>query len=172
MAKRITRGDNEERAREAVRRILKGAKRSLSKDGNRTLFRRHLAAQGPEFLVAVAREGSPQAVELLREYARGASRAGILVPASFHEFVWEWFIDGPPKALPGPKSQDTEVLRDPIIVALVKVVSKTFGLSPTRNDATRKMSACGIIADEISKLGIATLSERGVKDIWDHRIGA
>src|SRR5687767_1610532 len=106
MGKRTERAENERQARERVRRALKGARQSLSKDGNRTFFNRHLAAQEPELLVAAAREGSREAVELLREYGRGARRAGMSVPAAFHGFVWEWFLDGQPKAPPGPKPQD------------------------------------------------------------------
>jgi hypothetical protein len=160
--------DAERRARERVRRILEGARRSFSKEGNQAYYRKQLSGQSPELWILTAREGDKYALELLREYGRGARRHGHKIPDELHTFVWELFLDGPPKLPPGPKPWDT-VIRDPIIQNLVKVVSEEFGFSPTRNPATKTISACALVADEISKLGLAALDEAGVEGIWNDR---
>ena len=61
------------------------------------------------------------------------------VPDDFHTFVWDYFIDGPPKARPGPKPPET-LLRNIIIKALVPVVTPSFGWTKpaTRNATTQK----------------------------------
>jgi hypothetical protein len=156
--------DQEKRAREAVRRVLSGASHSLSKQGNRKFFRSHLEVRDVEFVIAAAREGNPDALKILQEHARGARRAGMNVPTAFHEFVWEYFIDGPPKAPPGPKPQEYGTLRDPIIRSLVKVVAEEFGLPIHRNPAHRNqktgpISACALVAQEVR------LSESRVEEI-------
>ena len=154
--------DQEKRAREAVRRVRKSAERSLSKDGSRQFFRPHLQVQNVETLVAAAREGNSDALEFLREYARGARKAGMIVPDEFHIFVWDYFINGPPKAPPGPKPQDT-LLRDILIVSLVKIVSEEFGLQLYRNKDRHDseigpLSACAIVAQELH-LGESNVEE-------------
>ena len=76
-----------------------------------------------ETLVAFARDGDKDAVEILRNYARGARGARMDVPPDLHEFVWEWFIDGPPKTKSGTSPKDT-VLKYETIALLVKIVSQ------------------------------------------------
>lgn len=160
--------DRERRAREYVRRVVKGATRSLSKEGSRKFFRSHLESQGLELLLAIAREGDPDALEFLRDYARGARKATgtgmkMKVPDDFHAFVWDYFIDGPPKGRPGPKPQET-LARNIIIKALVPVVSEEFRLNKTRDKSRHDtkdspLSACAIVAQEMN------LSEGNVEEI-------
>ena len=147
--------DRERRAREYVRRVVKGATRSLSKEGSRKFFRLHLESQRPELLLAIAREGDPDALEFLRDYARGARKA------TGTAFVWDYFIDGPPKARPGPKPQET-LARNIIIKALVPVVSDEFRLDKTRDKSRHntkdRLSACAIVAQEMN-LGEGNVEE-------------
>jgi hypothetical protein len=159
--------DREAQAREAVRRALKTAPWLLSKEGNRKFFRSHLEMQGPRFLVLAAREGDADAIEILRNYARGALRAGMNVPIELHEFVWEWFIDGPPKAKTGSSSKDTD-LRYLTIALLVKIVHEVYGFREYRSTEHRGLqtgpvSACLLVAQELG------LSERSVEEIWGDR---
>ena len=159
--------DQETLAREAIRLNLPGMKRSLSKDGSRQFFRQQLEIQNLDRVIGAARQGNADALAILREHARGARRSGMNVPDDFHAFVWECFIDGPPKAPPGPKPQDT-LVRDMIIVALVKVLSEEFGLKPHRNkefhdSKTSPFSACAIVAQEMG----LTIGEKRVEEIWD-----
>src|SRR5215211_6513235 len=67
-------GAEHDRAREAIRRVLKGAPRSLSKEGNWIWVRNHMRAASLERLIEVARNGEPaerpHAIEVLRERAR------------------------------------------------------------------------------------------------------
>ena len=116
--------------------VVKGATRSLSKKEAVNLSLTS-AKSGSRVTADIAREGDPVALEFLRDYARGARKATgtgmkVNVPDDFHAFVWDYFIDGPPKARPGAKLQET-LLRNMIIKALVKVVSDEFRLDKTRN---------------------------------------
>jgi hypothetical protein len=159
--------DREARARAAVRRALKNVPWLFSKEGNRQFFRPHLETEDSRFLVMAAREGDADAIEILRKYARGARQAGVNVPAELHEFVWEWFIEGPPKAKPGTSSKDLD-LRYQAIGVLVKIVHQDYGFpeyrSPEhRGNATGPMSACLLVALELG------LSERTVEVIWADR---
>jgi hypothetical protein len=154
--------DQEKRAREVARRVFKGTMRSRSKDGSRQFLRPYLQVQDVERLVAMAQEGDPDALEVLREHARGARKAGMKVPDDFHTFVWEYFIDGPPKAPPGPKPQDN-LLRDIIIVSLAKIINEEFGLQLYRNkdrhdSEDSPLSACAAVSLEFH-LGESSVEE-------------
>jgi hypothetical protein len=93
----------------------------------------------------------------------------MIVPDDFHAFVWEWFVDGPPKAKSGSSSKDTE-LRFQTIALLVKTVSRDYGFLEYRNVEHRgrkdgPMTACKLVAEELG------LAERTVEDIWGERKG-
>ena len=127
--------DNEKRAREAVRKAKRLFPFLLSKDGSREFFRAHLGPQDIKFVVEAAAEGDPDALDILRQYARGARRAGMRVPDELHAFVWECFIDGVPKRAPGPSPKDT-AFRNPFLVACVNIV-RDFGFPVYRNPEHR-----------------------------------
>ena len=93
--------DRERLAREAVRRAKKNAPWLFSKEVSRRFYRSQMEVADIEILVALAREGDKDALEILRKYARGARRTRMNVPTDLHEFVWECFIDGPPRAKSG-----------------------------------------------------------------------
>jgi hypothetical protein len=161
--------DREARVRAAVRRALKRVPWLFSKEGNRQFYRSHMEAEDPKFLVAAAREGDDDAIDILRDYVRGARQAGINVPTVVHEFVWEWFVDGPPKAKPGTSPKDIG-LRNLAIALLVKIV-KGYGFPEYRNsehrgETTGAMSACQMVAEETG------FSERTVEAIWADRKAA
>jgi hypothetical protein len=159
--------DREARAREAVRRMVRNAPQLRSKDFSRKFFRVRMEVEEVDTLVALAREGDKDALEILRKHARGASRARMNVPRSLHEFVWEYFIDGPPKAKSGSSPKDME-LKHQTIALMVKIVSQDFGLPEYRNAEHRgeksgPISACLLVAQELG------LSERSVEEIWAER---
>jgi hypothetical protein len=158
--------DKEKRAREAVRLALKNVPELFTKEGNRRFFRAHWERMEPEELVAAAREGDSDAMEILRNYARGARRSGMHVPRALHEFVWEYFLDEVPKTKSGPSPKDSE-LRKQTIRILVKIVAE-FGFPISRNPEHRgskdgPMSACRIVAEEID------LAEGTVEDLHNER---
>jgi len=158
--------DKEKRAREAVRRIRKNLPWLFSKEGNRRFFRAPLETMEPEVLVAAAREGDSDAIEILKNYARGARRSGMHVPQALHEFVWEWFLDGPPKAKSGQSPKDTE-LRKQTIRIMVKIVAE-YGFNVSRNAEHRgrkdgPMTAQKLLAEELG------LAETTVTDLWNER---
>jgi len=160
--------DRERLAREAVRKAIKNLPSLFSKEGSRRFFRAHMERENPEVLVELARRGDKDAVEILRKYARGAARAGMGIPSALHKFVWEWFIDGPPKAKSGTSLKDTG-LRLQSIALLVNLVSRDYGFPESRNpehrgEKTGPMSACRLVAEEME------LSEPWVEEIWrDHK---
>jgi hypothetical protein len=159
--------DNEQRAREAVQKARKNLPSWLfAKDGNRQFFRAHWEIMDADQLVEAAREGDSDALEILREHARGARRTGMRVSDNFHAFVWEYFIDGRPKAKSGPSPKDND-LRYQTIAVLVKTVSTDYGFPEYRNVEHRgedgPMSACLLVAQEFG------LDERWVEEIWADR---
>ena len=160
--------DRERLAREAVRKVLRDAPWQFSKEGNRQFFRDHMEVENIDMLVALARAGDKDAVKILRKCARSArSVAGMKVPPELHEFVWEWFIDGPPKAKSGSSPKDTE-LRYTAIARRVQIVSEDYGFPEYSNPEHRgnpdaPMSACRLVAEELG------LSVRMVEEIWADR---
>jgi hypothetical protein len=159
--------DRERLAREAVRKVKKNMSWLFTKEGSQQFYRARMEVENIEILVALAREGDKDALEILRKYAGGARRARMNVPADLHEFVWEWFIDGPPKAKSGTSPKDTG-LKHHAIALLVKIVSRDYGF-PEYNNAEHRgnpdapMSACRLAAEELG------LSERTVEEIWADR---
>jgi hypothetical protein len=156
--------DREARAREAVRRVKRNAGALFEKEFSRKFYRARMEVEEVETLVALAREGDGDALEILRNHARGARRAGMNVPRSFHEFVWECFIDGPPKANSGSSPKDMG-LKHTTIALLVKMVTQDYGFPEYRNAEHRGLrtgpiSACLLVAQELE------LSERTVEEIW------
>jgi hypothetical protein len=158
--------DRERLAREAVRRVKRNLPWLFSKEGSRRFYRAHMEVAEIETLVALAREGDKDALEILRKYAGGARRAGMKVPPDLHELVWEWFIDGPPKAKSGTSPKDTG-LKYNATAQLVKM-ARDYGFPEYSNPEHRgnpgaPMSACRLVAEELG------LSERTVEEIWADR---
>jgi len=80
--------DRERLAREAVQKVKKNAAPLLfSQETSQQFFRTRMEVENIDMLVALARDGDKEAVEILRKYARGARRTGIKVPTDLHEFV-------------------------------------------------------------------------------------
>jgi hypothetical protein len=159
--------DRERLAREAVRAAKKNAAALFTKETSQRFYRAHMEMADIETLVALAREGDKDAVEILRTRAREAARAGVKVSGDFHEFVWEWFLDGPPKAKSGSGPKDIG-LYHLTIALLVKMVSRDFGFPEYSNPEHRgadtgPMTACRLVAEELG------LSERTVEAIWRDR---
>jgi hypothetical protein len=159
--------DRVEQAREAVRRVMRNAPELFAKEMSRKFYRARMEIAEVDTLVALAREGDKDALEFLRKHARGARSAGMKVPRPLHEFVWEYFIDGPPPAKSGSSPKDTG-LKHISIAVMVKVVSQEYGLPEYRNPEHRgeesgPMSACLLVAQELD------LNEQWVEEIWRER---
>jgi len=159
--------NREQLAREAVRKVVKNAAGLFTKELSQRFYRARMEAENIETLVALAREGDKDALEILRKYARGAARSGMKVPTDLHEFVWECFIDGPPKAKPGAGPKDTG-LKYNTIALLVKIVSQDYGFpeydAPEhRGNSEAPMSACRLVGEELG------LDPRRVEEIWADR---
>src|SRR5262249_53337274 len=118
--------EREARAREAVRRVIRNAPQLFSKEFGRKFYRARMEVAEVDILVSLAREGDKDALDILRKHARGARGARMNVPHSLHEFVWEYFIEGPPPAKSGLNPKDSE-LRYQAIAVMVKIVSQDYG---------------------------------------------
>jgi hypothetical protein len=166
--KRNHRNDNQEaRAREAVRRVVRTKPHLFSKEFGREFYRAVMEVADVDTLVGLAREGDKDALDILRKHARGARGARMNVPLSLHEFVWEYFIDGPPRAKSGLSTKDME-LKHQTIAVMVKIVSQDYGFPEYRNAEHRgarsgPISACLLVAQELG------LDERWVEEIWADR---
>src|SRR5262245_53813313 len=99
--------DRERLAREAVRKIKKNLAWMFTREGSRRFWRAKFERENPEVLVQLARGGDKDALEILRKYVRGAARARMGVPTELYEFVWEFFVNGPPKARSGTSLKHT-----------------------------------------------------------------
>jgi len=161
--------DREARAREAVRRMARNAPQLFLKEISQKFYRVRMEVAEVDTLVALAREGDKDALEFLRKRARDASGARTNVPQSLHEFVWEYFIDGPPPAKSGSSPKDMG-LKHLTVALMVKIVSQDYGLPEYRNpehrgEASGPVSACLLVAQELD------LDERWVEKIWADRKG-
>jgi hypothetical protein len=159
--------DREQLAREYVRKIKEKEAWLFTKEGSWAFYAIQMEAESTERLVELAREGDKDAIEILQHRARDARRSGVIIPMCFHEFVWEWFIDGPPKTKSGPNPKDTGKTYL-IIAMLVDTVNRDYGFPEYRNIEHRgekdgAMSACLLVAEELG------LSERTVEKIWAER---
>jgi hypothetical protein len=159
--------DREARAREAVRRMARNAPQLFSKENSRKFYRVRMEVAEIDTLVALARGGDKDALQILRKRARDASGARNNVPQSFHEFVWEYFVNGPPPAKSGLSPKDMG-LKHLTIALMVKIVSQDYGLPEYRNAEHRgeesgPISACLLVAQELG------LDERSVEKIWADR---
>jgi hypothetical protein len=160
--------DRERLAREAVRKAKEKDAWLFSKEGSWAWYVTHMEAESTERLLELAREGDKDAFKILQQRGRDARSTGANVPLDFHTFVWEYFLDGPPKAKSGSNPKDTG-LKHLTIALLVNMVRRDYGFPEYRNpehrdEKTGPMSACRLVAEELN------LSERTVEDIWrDHK---
>ncbi|MGY2904319.1 hypothetical protein [Bradyrhizobium sp. URHC0002] len=82
--------------------MVRNAPQLFSKEFSRKFFRARMEAAEVDTLVALAREGDHDALEILRKHAGGASRARMNVPRFLHEFVWNILSMGRPKRKADP----------------------------------------------------------------------
>jgi hypothetical protein len=74
---------------------------------------------------------------------------------------------GYPRNRRGGREKGNDILRDLAIVSLVYSVCRMFGLSPTRNTASKRLSGCSIVAKALEAEGESgNISEAAVAKIW------
>jgi hypothetical protein len=169
--------ERERLAREAVQKVKKNAAALFSKETSQRFYRAHMEVEDIDTLVALARDGDKDALEILkkhtrglRKYARDSGLNVMQVPASLSELALEILTDGPPKAKPGTGPKDTG-LSYVTIALLVKMVRDDYGFteytrSEHRGNPDAPMSAIRLVAEEVE------LSERTVEEIWaEHKEG-
>jgi hypothetical protein len=152
-----TAAERERLFREHIRRVKAKYPELFSPEYNKRFFRFHQESRDIEFQVEAARAGDKDAIKILREYARGARQhPNVQAPRALHEFVWECFIDGEPKAKTGtgPKETDLTYLT---IALLVRMGNRDYGFPLDQGAVT----AISIVADQLK------LSESWVRKIWE-----
>jgi hypothetical protein len=159
--------ERERLAREALRKAKKNAAALFTKETSRKKYRGHMERESIERLVELARAGDREAAEILQDRGRVARSLGTILPRCFWEFVWEWFLDGPPKGNPGSNPKDTGV-RYSTLAVLVYTMNKEYGFPEytppeRRDDPDAPISACRLVAEEYE------LSESMVEKIWAER---
>jgi hypothetical protein len=159
--------EREALAREELRKAQKNAANLFTKESSQKFHSFHMERESIEKLIELARAGDSEAAEILVTRGRVARRLGTPVPACFNEFVWEWFLDGPPKGNPGSSPKDTG-LRYQALALLVFKMSWEHGFpektpSDRRDDPDAPMSACRLVAEEFE------LSESWIEKIWEER---
>ena len=115
----------------------------------------------------VARQGTdcPVTDNHMRRLAAALVLRGDPLPEQLRDFVADALFRAPlRKNRRGPKGKDT---RDLLIQVAVKCIVKTYGLKPTRNEATDKVeSACSIVAKALTMAG-GKISEGAVVKAWE-----
>lgn len=146
-------------AREAVRRARRNVKLLFAKEENRRFYRKAMEVKDVEWLVAAVWEGDKDALQLLREYARGVRKhPQMLVSADLLALVLECFINGPPQAKPGVSPLDTSLTYQ-TIATLIRIIKQDYGFPLHHGPVT----AIRIVAEELG------LSESRVLRIWEER---
>jgi hypothetical protein len=144
-------------AREAARRARRNVTWFFAKEENRRFYRKHMEVKDVDWLVAAAWEGNKDALQMLREYARGVRKhPQMLVSANFLALVLECFIDGPPQAKPGVSPLDTGLTYQTVAI-LIRIVNQDYGFPLHHGPVT----AIRIVAEELG------LSESRVLKIWE-----
>jgi hypothetical protein len=158
---------HEQRARAFVRRHWFGATRLRSRETSRQRFRGSAIKCIPELIEAARESGDKIVIEELRHRGRDMRAQGAKVPDNFSLFVWEWFLDGPPKVKRGPKAYD-RLDRDQILAGLVRIVVEEFEFPATRGEPAKEsdstVSACQIVAEETGH------EEAAVGEIWKNSL--
>jgi hypothetical protein len=126
-------------------------------------------------LIAMARAGDTDARDVLRTVMIEIQSRGEPMPTELVNYNME-LLHGGLHQPPGPKRKD-KLLRDLCIAMTVAAVHDRFGLSPTRNTASRgrpsaRPSACSVVAEALAlaHMGLGKRSEKAVEAIWS-RLG-
>jgi hypothetical protein len=112
--------------------------------------------------VELARAGYELWEECLRELILEYKNRGKTMPTYLAAFDMELTRGIRHKA---GRRRDNDLARDLIIGHTVGMVAERFGLRPTRNYTSRRVSACSIVAAALRLEGLA-MSEANVNQIW------
>jgi hypothetical protein len=142
-----------EQGRQAMREQI----RSLLRSG----------AIGPMTVIEHARLGHADSDQALREHFIELTDAGEKPGAALTAYCNEFLLRGPVRYPRGRNPVDTWT-RDIVIFVLVDAAVTHYrpNLSATRNPASKRPSACDLVAQALAKRG-HKISERRVKRIWE-----
>jgi hypothetical protein len=139
-------------------------------DASRAFWRQLLwraARQHPVYrlqIIAMARAGDADADEAIRTLIIEMQSRGDPMPAELVAFTME-VLHGGLHQPPGPKRKD-RILRDVNLAMAVAAVIDQYGLSPYRRAASRRTSACAVVAAADNR------GEKAVESIWRRYGGA
>src|SRR5262245_55043778 len=113
--------------------------------------------------VALARAGFELWEDCLRELILDFENRGEKMPTYLAAFDMELKYGIRHKA---GRPRADHMTRDLIIGIIIGMVVEHFGLRPKRNRASRRISACSIVASALGREGMA-MSEANVNQLWD-----
>lgn len=121
-------------------------------------------------VISRARAGYEDADLVVRELCLEMESRGEQLPTELSAYRMDIMAAAGYKRRRGKKKVDN-LFRDIVIVLLVEHLVSHFGLSATRNSATRKRpSACSVAGKAIGGLGI-NIGEKAVEAIWTSGLG-
>jgi hypothetical protein len=112
-----------------------------------------------------ARAGWYEADTVLRELTIEIVDRGDSLPTALGAYTME-VIRGHPPQPRGPKKA-TNALQDILVAGVVCELIERFGLKPTRNALSRRVSACDIVAAAVNEAGIGrSVGYKAVERLW------
>lgn len=118
--------------------------------------------------VAFARAGYEWWEDCLRELILEFQNRGAPMPTYLAAFAME-LTRGVRYLRKAGRHRGDDIVRDMIITSVVGIVAERFNLRPTRNAASRRVSACSVVAVALEREGMAT-SEWNVIQLWKTRL--
>jgi hypothetical protein len=104
-------------------------------------------AYGLQNVINKAREGNPDADQALRVCYSAARHENLNVPPALQNYVDEFNLRGGPPKRRRERRASTNALTDIVIVSLVAVLHRKFGIPPTRRrNADHTNSGCDVAA--------------------------
>jgi hypothetical protein len=144
---------SEVESRAFVRQIFEGAARR---------------AVGRLNVIALARAGDVDAIDVLHRLIIEAKSRGEVLPVEIQAYEMEVLEQtrhgGISQQSPGPKKKNKLVPHMFIALAVASVIDR-FGL-PATGRSLRRRSACSIVAEAMSEIGLA-LGHKAVENIWN-----
>ena len=117
------------------------------------------------WVIDQARAGWDPADEALRELITEFLDRGEQMPTYLAAYNME-LMRGHPRRTRGPR-REAYVFQDIIFAGLVAELVERFGLKPTRNSASARVSACDVVADTINEAKIGrAVNYKAIEVLW------
>lgn len=162
----------------SVRQLVERFRYNLSPELSRDFLREHMsnmASHSVQCMMLVAkyaRAGDDFSDSIMRDLWLGYANRGEAAPTVILAYIMEREAagSGPPRGR-GRRRPDY-FMRDIYILLLVEHVVIRFGLRPSRSSASKRPSACSVVAEAFSRtLGLPGMTEKAVEAVWNRLAG-